>query len=92
LPGHSRLFGGGKVVKYGTLIAVNNPFDKQYPAEAQMLRKIHDRRNKLPSSHPYDEKGGFKNRWLKKPERNMYSSLVKTALDNLAVVVKTHIS
>lgn len=49
LSGYSKLIGGGRLVKYGTLIAIGSSFDMQYPTEASHFRQIHDRRNQLPS-------------------------------------------
>ncbi len=90
LPGHSKLSSGGQLVKYGSLIAPGSPFDKQYPTEADHLRKIHNRRNQLPGSHPYDEKGGAKNRWLKKIERDSLAVSTRSSLEKIASVVKAN--
>jgi hypothetical protein len=90
LPGHSKLISGTKLVKYGSLIAVGSPFDRQYPAEAAQLRQIHNRRNQLPGSHPYDEKGGAKNRWLTKQERDDLSVAVKNTLNQIVSVADNH--
>ena len=70
LPGGTqKLVGGdGKLVKYGALIQASGPFGTAYPSECKSLSTVHDRRNKLPGSHPYDQKGGAKNKWLKHKE------------------------
>lgn len=89
LAGHSKTHGrDGKVVKYGILIAEGSPFDKAYPNEAKAFRAIHKRRNMLPGSHPYDEKGGAKNRWLSKRGRDSLVQDIKNGLDGIAAVVK----
>lgn len=91
LPGHSRTIGGsGKLVKYGSLIQKDSPFDRQYGGETPLFRKIHSRRNKLPGSHPYDERGGAKNSWLKRPERDDLAVAVRNALDGLIAVVQAN--
>jgi Reverse transcriptase (RNA-dependent DNA polymerase). len=90
LSGHSKLISGTKLVKYGSLIAVGSPFDRQYPGEANLLRRVHNRRNQLPGSHPYDEKGGVKNRWLSKQERNFLAVAVKNVLDRIESIVDNH--
>lgn len=77
----------GKLVKYGSLISSGTPFDKQFNILAQQLRSIHDRRNALPGSHPYDQKGGAKNKWLKKRERDQLLPKVRDSLDIIATVV-----
>jgi hypothetical protein len=86
LPGHSRLIGGNRIVKYGSLIAAGAPFDMQYPDEAALLRKMHDRRNQLPGSHPYDERGGQKNRWLTRRERDALALTAKDVLTRIATL------
>jgi hypothetical protein len=88
LPGHSKLINRrGRLVSYGSLISIGSPFDKQFTVEANQLRQIHDRRNQLPGSHPYDKKGGAKNRWLTKQERNDLAVAVKNTLDQIVYVV-----
>jgi len=90
LLGHSKLKNGTKLVKYGSLIAVETPFDKQYHAEATQLRQVHNRRNQLPGSHPYNEKGGAKNRWLTKKERDVLAVAVKNTLNQIVSVIDNH--
>ncbi len=85
LSGHSKTLNkNGNLVKYGQLIARGAPFDTNYPVAAKAFRALHRRRNKLPGSHPYDEKGGAKNKWLTKRERD---SLVPKARDGLNAIV-----
>jgi len=89
LAGHSKtLDKNGNLVKYGKLILPNGPFDKSYPAIAKSLRDIHQRRNKLPGSHPYDEKGGTKNKWLTKMERERLLPKIRNAFDAIAKMVE----
>jgi hypothetical protein len=87
LPGHLEIIQGKKLVKYGSLILAGSPFDKQYSTEASQLRQIHNRRNQLPGAHPYNEKGGAKNRWLTKKEQKNLSLAVKKTLDKIISVV-----
>lgn len=92
LPGHSRIITrAGNHVKYGNLIQRNGPFDLQYSVEAALLRRIHARRNRLPGSHPYDERGGARNRWLAKPERDDLAHAVRDALNGVATVVAANL-
>lgn len=92
MSGHSKTTDrNGSLVKYGSLIAPNTPFDKAYPSLAGDLRDIHQRRNKLPGSHPYDQKGGAKNKWLTKAGRDKLIPKVKAALDGIALVVQGNI-
>lgn len=91
LPGHSSITTrSGSLVKYGSLIGVSTPFDAQYHSIADLLRQIHRRRNSLPGSHPYDERGGARNRWLKKFERDILATKVKDALDQIAIEVQNN--
>jgi hypothetical protein len=90
LPGHSKLTNGAKLINYGVLISPGSPFDREYPAGAIPLRQIHNRRNQLPGSHPYDVKGGAKNRWLTKKERNNLAGAVKNSLDQIIYVIDTY--
>ena len=70
MPGHARTIGrNGKLVDFGILIQTGASFDTSYPNEAGLLRDVHERRNQLPGSHPYDKKGGTRNRFLKKEEQ-----------------------
>ena len=92
LPGHFKTVArDGKLVKYGSLISQGSPFDTEFKNVATKLRQLHKRRNQLPGSHPYDEKGGTKNRWLtSKKERNTLVSALKMCLNEIIAVVKDH--
>ncbi|MBN2108087.1 MAG: hypothetical protein JW832_11740 [Deltaproteobacteria bacterium] len=91
LQGYSKIRAqNGKLVKYGNLLLEGSPFDKAYPKIAKDLRFIHKRRNNLPGSHPYDEKGGSKNVWLKKRERDLIIPKIKAVLDFIVTTVNTH--
>jgi len=81
----------GKLVDYGTLISKGQPFDTTYTPEAKALRALHDRRNKLPASHPYHKKGGARNRWLSKRGRDSLVPDAKNAMDGIAAIVKKNI-
>lgn len=88
LRGHSKTVrNDGRLVKYGILISTGGPFDIAYPNIATRFRRFHERRNKLPGSHPYDEKGGTKNRWLLKSERDSLVPDLKSSLDDICSIV-----
>jgi len=92
LPGHSRTTGSnGKLVMYGALLRKGASFDATYPDIASRFRKIHDRRNKIPGSHPYDSKGGSKNKWLKRPERDTLVSNLRVALNEITTLIEPYI-
>lgn len=66
----------GKLVNFGTLLDPNAPFARAYPKIADAFRSVNDRRNKLPASHPYDQKGGDQNKPLmKKEQRDLVRNL-----------------
>jgi len=77
---------GGKLVNYGSLLQPNGVFGLAFPALSQSLRKIHDRRNTLAGSHPYDQRGGKQNKWLKRGERDV---LVNEVWRGLSEIINT---
>lgn len=92
LDGYSKTIGrNGELVRYGSLISEGSPFDTAYPSEAETFRHLHHRRNKLPGSHPYDQKGGLQNKWLTKQEQKFLISKLKTAFDKIAEVVEQNL-
>ena len=92
LNGHSKTIGRkGELVKYGSLISKGTPFDTYYLSEARVFRHLHERRNKLPGSHPYDQKGGAQNKWLTKREQNFLVSQLRITFDKIAEVVKQNL-
>lgn len=74
----------GRHIDYGYLIN-QGTFTTAYPTLAVHLQAVHDRRNKLPSSHPYEKRTGLKAKPLKKAEeremtarlRYIYSEIVR---------------
>lgn len=91
LPGFSTTVEtSGKLVDYGKLIAVSSPFDRTYPVIAESLRSLHERRNRLPVSHPYAKRGGAKSTWLTKKERDALVSKVRLAMDGIAGVFEAN--
>ena len=81
----------GNLVDYGNLIAQGNLFDSSYPLVADALRILHDRRNRIPGSHPYAKKGGSQNSWLTKVEQKNMVPKLKLAIDNIAALVQQNI-
>ena len=92
LGGHSKTIDRkGDLVDYGKLIAKRTPFDSSYSQVADVLRILHDRRNRIPGSHPYSKKGGSQSRWLTKVEQKTMVPKLKIAFDNIASVVQQNI-
>ncbi|MBI1291658.1 hypothetical protein GC173_10510 [bacterium] len=48
----------GRLVKFGNLVQLGNPFDRGFPGLTLGFGEANQRRNKIPGSHPYDERGG----------------------------------
>jgi hypothetical protein len=80
----------GQLVKFGVLVDPGQPFAIAHPLIAGAFRAANGRRNKLPSSHPYDEKTGMRNRVLSRQEQGSlairlagaYLEIVKLCLAN----------
>lgn len=80
----------GQLKQYGFLIKTNGQFSNAFPIISANLLKFHTRRNTLPGSHPYDQKGGTQNRWLKNSERDVMLIDVGVALRDVATFVSNH--
>jgi retron-type reverse transcriptase len=74
----------GNLVKYGSLIQRHSPLDRAFPIICQDLNLINHRRNRLPGSHPYDEKGGNQNAYLKSKSRDALLIHVSVPLREIA--------
>ena len=85
LPGHQQanVTSNDRLVHFGVLIQPEAPLDSNHPAIFSRLRTIHIRRNQLPGSHPYDERGGTKNTFLQKQERNILCNHQKYLLNEI---------
>lgn len=60
----------GKLIKFGTLVDAQQPFARSHPTIAGGFREANVRRNELPASHAYKEKGGERTRLLSKREQD----------------------
>jgi hypothetical protein len=77
-----------KRIPYGILL--RTPTLKiAYPNLSDDLIRIHNRRNKLPGSHAYDEKTGDKSRPLKKREQLTLKSYIDDALEEIIRIVES---
>ena len=77
----------GNLVHFGVLLAPNSPFTMSCQSIADRFRNIHQRRNQLPGSHPYDQKGGTQNKWLTKSEQRGLLAQQRVALNDLITTV-----
>jgi len=94
LPGACKTVGrDGRLVKYGNLIDSAQIFSRSHPDIASAFSAANTRRNKLPSSHPYDEKTQARTRALRKGEQrklvtklsNAYEQVIKLCILNKIV-------
>lgn len=79
--------GKGHLVKFGSLVQSGGAFDAGFPTITLGMREANQRRNKIPGSHPYDEKGGAQNRFLKKPEQRVLVGRLKNAYGEIVRVL-----
>jgi retron-type reverse transcriptase len=89
MAGHTKTKGrDGKLVNFGILLQASTPFDVEYPTEAALLRDVHERRNQLPGSHPYDKKGGAQNHFLKKAEQKSLVTKLRRIYTGITKIIK----
>jgi len=81
----------GRLVKFGVLVDSGHPFGRAFPRIADAFRAFNDRRNHLPGSHPYDEKGGLKNRFLRDKEQTTYSKRIGIAYGEIIRLMDRHL-
>jgi len=90
MPGHTRTKGrDGRLIDFGILLQDGAPFDKTYPTLAALLRDVHKRRSQLPGSHPYEKKGGARNRFLKRAEKQQLVNKLKQIYEEMARIVES---
>lgn len=70
---------GGELIDYGVTLDKNNAFSRAHPAIANVFREINARRNKLPGSHPYEQKSLAQTKYLTASERNRFVAQLRTA-------------
>lgn len=88
LPGGANTVGGtGKLVNYGGFLKGQHPFATTFPALAGDLDYIHQRRNRLPASHPYHLQGGTRNRHLRRREQGPLCGRMRAGLARLPTVL-----
>lgn len=88
LPGGARTEGSdGRLVNYGAFLKRGHPFATGFPTVAGALDRIHQRRNRLPASHPYHSAGSEPNRHLRRNERSALCAHMRTALHGIPGIV-----
>ncbi len=69
----------GALIKLGVLLDPNQPFPRAHPDIAAPFREANERRNCLPGSHPYEQKGGTKARYLARHEQQTLTTRMGAA-------------
>jgi hypothetical protein len=69
----------GELIDFGVLLDPKNKFSTLYPNIATPFREAHNRRNQLPSSHPYEKKTAKQTKFLKPSERNKIADRLAVA-------------
>jgi hypothetical protein len=80
----------GELIKYGTMLDGSHPFGTACPTIAGAFRAANSRRNKLDSSHPYDEKTGSRNSPLKRREQGTLVGRLASAYSDVLKLCLTH--
>ncbi|MFK7824502.1 MAG: RNA-directed DNA polymerase [Oligoflexales bacterium] len=74
--------------KYGHFLDPGKSFAKHHPQLVELLGKINDRRNILPGSHPYAEKGTAYTKRLTMSERTQMKDMMSITYSLIVVVLK----
>lgn len=77
----------GYLVDFGVMLDRNGKFTRYYPAIADCLRAMNERRNHLPVSHPYEKKTALRCAHLKAQERNRFVNLIQTAYQDFVAIM-----
>jgi hypothetical protein len=59
----------GQLVDFGVTLETNGPFSANCPIVGSCFREVNTRRNRLPSSHPYEKKTATQSQYLKPAEK-----------------------
>jgi hypothetical protein len=81
----------GELIEYGNLLDPNKVFFKTYPTIAAPLREAHNRRNQLPTSHPYEKKTARRTRFLRSRERNAIAVKLGAAYQGITTLLEVHL-
>jgi len=91
LPGAVKTVGNdGNLIAFGVLLDPHAPFAKAHGTLAAYLRSGNHRRNSIPSSHPFETKGGKKTKPLRIRERDALKERFKTAYAEIIAFVNAH--
>jgi hypothetical protein len=80
----------GELIKYGSMLSGTHPFAVNHAMIARAFDAANRRRNRLDSSHPYDEKTGTRNSALTKREQTLLVNQLKVAFADILSLCTTH--
>lgn len=80
----------GGLIKYGAMLSGTHPFAVHQAVIADAFDSANRRRNKLDSSHPYDEKTGTRNSALTKGEQAVLVTQLKSAFAEIMAICVAH--
>jgi hypothetical protein len=80
----------GQPIKFGVLVDPNQPFGKAHLIIASAFASANSRRNTLPASHPYEQKGGQRTRYLRKNEQIRLVADLSKAYEEIVRIVITN--
>ena len=80
----------GELINFGNMLSPPHPFATHEPLIAAAFDASNRRRNKLDSSHPYDQKTGNRNSALSKLHQTMLVGQLKTAFVRILNLCASH--
>lgn len=88
LPGADSLVKpNGDLRDFGAILDPAGVFAKAHPNIATPFFAVNRRRNRLPGAHPYERKGGARNRYLGAQERNRFVRELRDAYEEIVTLV-----
>jgi hypothetical protein len=81
----------GELISFGSLLDPQKPFARTYPAIATPLRIANERRNRIPTSHPYETKTGAPTQYLKARERDDLARQLAVAYEEVIDLLNNQI-
>lgn len=81
---HNRI---GELVDFGVTLDANNKFAQAHPALGAVFRDVNARRNRVPSSHPYQKRSAAQATYLTKRERDAHATALAAAYQDFVVLM-----
>jgi retron-type reverse transcriptase len=77
----------GQLLKFGVTLDLHGPFSTHCPLIGNCFREMNARRNRLPVSHPYEQKTAARAQHLKAQERNQFVAQLRNAYSALVALM-----